>query len=431
MLTALNRKRRRESLDIENLSIVGNNDKSVQSVYRSILQRSTYSQRSFGRTITVPGRSAFRRFKSPNNMAYQFLFPDDEFCTPLACDFSHELYDGHMLAVGDEDGRLSLLRTDKNNDPQNMSYHHSFYCHKQAISDVKWSMDDTMLVTASHDRLVRLVDTETTTTLAEFASHSDVVKSVNWHPTNEHLIVSGSKDGSFRIWDTRFNQLPAADPSDLSRIPVYNPIKSITAAHSDVKSQIKSSKKTGFQPLLIRSVTCALFVNSDETKLLSSGSVDGSIKLWDIRAGKANKVLQTTIFESTTGKRNGITDLKIDSSGTRLFSSCMDNNVYMHYLTDLSKPAKKYSDPNYKVGSFDIKISVSADDKFLLSGSRGNELYMWDIDNPHAEAYAYEGHSKKVASVAWSKRNVDQFASCSDDYKVRIWNLDDGSDIIS
>jgi WD40 repeat protein len=27
------------------------------------------------------------------------------------------------------------------------------------------------------------------------------------------LIVTGSKDGSYRVWDTRFNQLPATDPS--------------------------------------------------------------------------------------------------------------------------------------------------------------------------------------------------------------------------
>lgn len=84
------------------------------------------------------------------------------------------------------------------------------------------------------------------------------------------MIVSGSKDGSFCIWDTRFNQVPAVDPSnsnklmhqykiifanvyskgDLSRIPVYKPIKSVTAAHNDVKGQIKSSKKSGFQPLV-------------------------------------------------------------------------------------------------------------------------------------------------------------------------------------
>lgn len=37
---------------------------------------------------------------------------------------------------------------------------------------------------------------------------------------------------------------------DLSRIPVYKPISTIAAAHNDVKGQIKTSKKSGFQPLV-------------------------------------------------------------------------------------------------------------------------------------------------------------------------------------
>lgn len=159
---------------------------------------------------------------------------------------------------------------------------------------------------------------------------------------------------------------------------------------------------------MIRSVTSAMFVNSDETKLISSGSVDGSIKLWDIRAGKPSKVLQSTVFETASGKRNGITDLKIDNSGTRLFSSCMDNNIYMHYLTDLSKPAKKYNDPNYKVGSFDVRISISPDDQYLLSGSHDTELYMWEVDRPQAKAHTYEGHTKKANGVSWNRVHTNQ-----------------------
>lgn len=42
-----------------------------------------------------------------------------------------------------------------------------------------------MLLTAATDRLVRLWDVEVETSLAEFSGHGDVVKSVNWHPSNE------------------------------------------------------------------------------------------------------------------------------------------------------------------------------------------------------------------------------------------------------
>lgn len=124
-------------------------------------------------------------FKSTSHDVYQFVFPDSEFCTPFCCDFAHSAHEGHLVAIGDEEGRLSLLRTDKDNHIHHSQYHHSFYCHRHGISDVKWSQDDTMLLTASHDRLVRLWDTETRSSLADFVGHDDVVKSVNWHPYNE------------------------------------------------------------------------------------------------------------------------------------------------------------------------------------------------------------------------------------------------------
>lgn len=163
-----------------------------------------------------------------------------------------------------------------------------------------------------------------------------------------------------------------------------------------------------------------MFLNSDEDKVITSGSVDGSIKLWDVRAGRTAKAIETTVFENESGKRHGITDMKIDRSGTRLFSACMDNSVYMHYLLDLSKPARKYVDPDYKVGSFDIRIALSPNDEFLLSGSHDRDLFVWDVDRPSDKAYQYQGHSKKVTGVTWSKRHLNQVGFKQEFFQMRV-----------
>ncbi|KAI9480477.1 MAG: WD40-repeat-containing domain protein [Benjaminiella poitrasii] len=419
------------------------------SVYKALQQRSLqHHPRIFGRKCIVPAKSILPFYKSPNDKVYQFIFPDNEFCTPFICEFAHNAHDGHLLAVGDEDGRISLLRTDKNNEQDDLQYHHSFYCHRHALTDVKWSPDDTMLVTASNDRLIRLWDMNIQTSLAEFYGHEDIVKSVNWHPTNQNLLISASKDGSYRIWDTRYKQRRPADPLDNKSIPIYDAIKDGPFAHSDITSppithtskngkkrpcltSITNAKKKSSsskpQPLFIRSVTCALFNGQQEEQVITSGSADGAVKLWDIRFGRKPSVLASTVFSSpNTGKRHGIADMKLANDGKRLFSCCMDNTVYMHYLTDLTRPAKKYRDPNYKVGGFDIRISVSSDDRFLLSGSVDKDVFAWDLEDPRSEtkaSYRYEGHRQKVMGVSWSKRRNNQFASCSEDFTTRIWEI--------
>ncbi|KAI7899550.1 WD40-repeat-containing domain protein [Cokeromyces recurvatus] len=419
------------------------------SLYKALKQRSLqHHPKIFGRRCIVPARSILPFYKSRSDKVYQFIFPDNEFCTPFICEFAHRTHDGNLLAVGDEDGRISLLRTDKNNEQNNLQFHHSFYCHRHALTDVKWSPDDTMLITASTDKLIRLWDMNIQTSLAEFRGHGDIVKSVNWHPTNQNLLVSASKDGSYRIWDTRYKQRRPENPGDDKSIPIYDSIKHEPFAHSNITSPaITSSSKTtkkrtylssitntrkkptsGPQPLLIRSVTCAVFNGQHEEQVITSGSTDGAIKLWDIRIGRKPSVLASTIFSSPeTGKRNGIADMKLANDGKRLFSCCMDNTVYMHYLTDLTRPAKKFRDPHYKVGGFDIRISISSDDRFLLSGSFDKDVFAWDLEDPISEreaSYHFQGHQKKVIGVSWHKKNNSQFASCSEDFTTRIWQID-------
>ncbi|KAG1470427.1 hypothetical protein G6F56_002693 [Rhizopus delemar] len=383
--------------------------------------REAVRKRAHGLVSQVPARGVLPYYTSRRDYLYQFVFPDGEHCTPLISDFANKIHGGNVVAIGDEDGRVSLIRTDKKNSQEDSDFHHTFYCHRHGVSDVKWSQDDTMLLTASYDRLVKLWDVETRKCLASFPEHEDLVRSANWHPINPYSIVSSSKDGSFRIYDMRCNQKDSEEEND---VVIYDPIVKVPNAHH-LKTKPTSSSEMG---QTIRSVTCALFSGIDDTKVITSGSTDGAIKLWDARKGSSPKTLESTVFKSENGVPRGITDMKIDHSGSRLFSVCMDNSVYMHYLVNLTKPAEKYKDPDFEVNSFDAKLSVSPGGEFIMTGSSHQSIFVWETGREtktaNEAAYVFEAHSKRVSSVAWHKSTMYQFASCSEDFTTRIWHFD-------
>jgi denticleless len=112
--------------------------------------------------------------------------------------------------------------------------------------------------------------------------------------TSVDIFISGSKDGSFKLWDTRFKQVKPSDSGkglvkkiyivwvikqkgkidDVSRIPVYHSIKSVENAHIP-QTQTTKGKKRAAQTNVVRSVTCALFLDSNDAQVITSGSNDG------------------------------------------------------------------------------------------------------------------------------------------------------------
>ncbi|CAO3637131.1 unnamed protein product [Cunninghamella echinulata] len=400
------------------------------NTYQAIQYRSLYGRRLFGRKIHVSGKSLLQQFQCNKEQIFYFYFPDLKSCTPFACDYANSANHGNLLAVSDEEGRVSVIRTDKSNKTLDGEYHSTFYCHSNTVVDVKWSKDDTMLLTSGADYKVRIMDVETQFCLATFVGHRAILRSSNWHPTDPHLFVSACKDGSFQLWDTRSRQIAISteenykegeqiDGVDLTEYPIYGPVKVVNDAHVEPNSKFKK-QRSSYKITADRTVTCALFHPKEEEKIISSGSFDGSIKLWDCRAGRTPSPIQMTTFQKD-GRRRGISDMKLDHNGTRLFSLCMDNSIYMHNLLDISKPVHKYTDPNYDASLFTIKLSISYDDQFLLAGSSNNNIYAWEVDGNRQEAHVFKGHTNSVSGVVWHKSSNNEFSSCSDDFKVRIW----------
>eukprot|EP01118_Nematostelium_gracile_P015489 TRINITY_DN6221_c0_g1_i1.p1 TRINITY_DN6221_c0_g1~~TRINITY_DN6221_c0_g1_i1.p1 ORF type:complete len:412 (-),score=115.34 TRINITY_DN6221_c0_g1_i1:20-1255(-) len=76
----------------------------------------------------------------------------------------------------------------------------------KVIYGVSYQKDIKLVATAHADRAVRLWDlrsNDNSLVLKTLSSHKEWVSSVQWHPTKDNLLVSGSHDNTVKVWDIR------------------------------------------------------------------------------------------------------------------------------------------------------------------------------------------------------------------------------------
>lgn len=59
------------------------------------------------------------------------------------------------------------------------------------------------VVTVSDDKLVKVFDINKEQVYLSFSEHSKAVTSLDIHPKEDHLFITGGMDKTVRIWDTR------------------------------------------------------------------------------------------------------------------------------------------------------------------------------------------------------------------------------------
>lgn len=100
--------------------------------------------------------------------------------------------------------------------------------------------------------------------------------------------------------------------------------------------------------------------------------------------------------------------MSLDSTGTRLFAACTDDTVYMYSAHSISYPLRAFSAHGYKSSSFYVRVAVSPDDKWLLSGSSDNNAYLWEIEAPNRNPIVLSGHRGEVSGVNWCRTEFSQ-----------------------
>ena len=188
--------------------------------------------------------------------------------------------------------------------------------HSGSISSAAWSPDGAHILTGSDDGTARVWDARTGETTLEL-THQSSVTAVAWSPDSTH-ILTGSDDGTARAWDatTGKTTLELTHQRPVNAVAWSPNGTHILTASDGTRVWDARTGKTTLELTHQRPVTTVAW-SPDSTHILT-GTRDGTARVWDARTGKTTLELTHTNWvtavawspDSThilTGTRDGTT----------------------------------------------------------------------------------------------------------------------------
>lgn len=251
--------------------------------------------------------------------------------------------------------------------------------HKQAVLQIAWSADSSQLWSASADGTAMLWDVERGVRMKKMSDHATFVNSVCPSKRGVVCAVTGSDDGTAKLWDPRVRGCIATLPSKYQ----------VTAVSI-----------------------------SEQGERVFTGGIDNEIKVWDVR--KNNVVL------TLRGHSDTVTGLAMSPDGTKLLSNAMDSSVRVWDARPFTKGDRNLSvlvgaQHNYE--KLLLKCNWSPDGRRVSAGSSDRMVYVWDTESSSI-MYKLPGHAGSVNEVDFHPKEPI-IGSCSSDKTIYLGEITD------
>jgi WD40 repeat protein len=258
-----------------------------------------------------------------------------------------------------------------------------------------------------------LVDATRGTKLGDLIGHSAKVTSVAFAPRNPDLLVSGSRDGTVRMWSIKsrrqLREFPKFSKSVLS--VVFSPDdQRVLAGGEDNLARLFDANSGGLLKELkghsaaISSVACRPKGGNQAL----TASWDKTIRVWNLdNAG----TLRTLNDHS-----DRVNSVAYTPDGVLAVSGGADGKVC---LWNVDKGQLLHTFP--PAGGAVWSVAVSPDGRRALSSGMDGKIRLWDLQKRTLQ-HTFEGHTRPVTAVAFAP-NGQHFASASEDATFRVWGV--------
>ncbi|KEP45549.1 vegetative incompatibility protein HET-E-1 [Rhizoctonia solani 123E] len=287
------------------------------------------------------------------------------------------------------------------------------------VRSVAISPDGNRIVSGSNDGSVRIYDIHTGAVVAgPLQGHTGKVWSVAFSPDGRH-IASGSFDQTTIVWDGHTGRIvtgPLHKHTSWVLSVAFSPDGRGLVSGSDDKTIIVWDTYTGAIALgpiegQFSEINSVAF--SPDGQLIASGSNDQTIRLWDASTGAA-------VTEPLRGHTDRVNRVAFSPDGTKLASCSHDKTIRVWDIKagiTIGSPFTGHEDLVWS-------IAFSHDGRWIASGglAADNNIIVWDILTGSMVLGPLSGHTDDVNSAVFTPDDT-RIVSSSDDRTIRIWDV--------
>lgn len=248
--------------------------------------------------------------------------------------------------------------------------------HHNAVLEVQWSADGERLLSCSADKTVRVWDAATGQPVKKMTEHSALVNSVCPARGGLPLLVSGSDDGTTRLWDLRVRKcaqrfdgrfaVTAVAFSDTGDAVfaggIDNDVRCFDLRTCDVAMTLAGHSDT----------ITGCSVSPDGNSLLTN-AMDQTLRVWDVRPYAPGQRCTQVIKGHSHNFEKNLLRCAWSHDGTKVTCGSADRMVYIWG----SDGTLQYKLPGHK-GSVN-EVVMHPQEPIVASGSSDSTIYMGEL----------------------------------------------------